>query len=203
MSLSGSDSDITTYLRHVRSAPAVSTGRRKMARGRRPCLPRLDKSASSFCVQPNSLRHPFCSDHRSLCNCCFRPSFNCKVGKVDRRQSRVVLASIVREDRPVIRSNIYSRPALRAFNFASGNPEIAEHVIVHAGDFFDGAPSRQFGLDRSLHSFQDREEPCDGASCDPAPSRLAPQRSTDAMDLISERCECISIALSPSIYVRE
>ena len=78
------------------------------------------------------------------------------------------MASIVRADRPFIRSNIYSRPAHRAFDFASGNPEIAEHVIVHAGEFFAGTPSRQLGLDRSLHSFQDREEPCNGVSCDPA-----------------------------------
>ena len=86
------------------------------------------------------------------------------------------MASIVRADRPFIRSNIYSRPAHRAFNFALGNPEIAEHVIVHAGEFFAGTLSRQLGLDRSLHSFQDREEPCNGVSCDPAPSRPAPQR---------------------------
>jgi len=94
------------------------------------------------------------------------------------------LPGIVREDRPVIRSNIYARPAHLAFNFASGNPEIAEHVIVHAGEFFDGAPSRQFGLDRLSHSCRDREEPIDGASCDPAPSRLGPRRSIDAMDLV-------------------
>ncbi len=46
--------------------------------------------------------------------------------------------------------------------------------------------SRQLGLDRSLHSFQDREEPRNGVPCDPAPSRPAPQRRTDAVDLIEQ-----------------
>jgi hypothetical protein len=96
----------------------------------------------------------------------------------------VAPADIGREGRPVIRSDTCSRSAHRAFNFASGNPEIAEHVIVHAGEFFDGVTSRQFGFDRRLHSFQDRKESGDGAARDPASSRLAPRRSADAMDLI-------------------
>jgi hypothetical protein len=34
-----------------------------------------------------------------------------------------------------------SRPAYQIFNFASGYSEIAQHAIIHAGEFNDGATS--------------------------------------------------------------
>ena len=96
----------------------------------------------------------------------------------------MVLAGIIREERPAIRSNICSWSAHRALNLASCNPEIAEHVIVHAGEFVNGATGCQFGFDRRLHSFQDRKESGDRAARDPAPSRPGSQRSIDAVGLV-------------------
>ena len=84
----------------------------------------------------------------------------------------------------MLRSDNRSRQAHRALNLASGNPEIAKHVIVHAGEFFDGATNRPFGFDRRFHCFQDRKESNDGTSRDPAPLRPAPRRSADAMNVM-------------------
>jgi hypothetical protein len=83
-----------------------------------------------------------------------------------------VLAGIARKDRPVISS----RPACRVSNFTSADTEIAEHAIIHAGEFNVGATNRQFGFDRLLYSFQDRKGPCDSEPCHRAPSRLARRR---------------------------
>src|SRR5215831_6878894 len=95
-----------------------------------------------------------------------------------------VLTGLARADRHVIVSNISSRPAHPAFNFASGNSEIAEHVIVHAGEFFEGATGRELGFDSDLCSFQERKQPGDGAARDRSPSRPAARQSCDAMDLV-------------------
>jgi hypothetical protein len=44
-------------------------------------------------------------------------------------------------DRPIIRPDISSPPAYQVSNFASGYSEIAQHAIIHANEFSDGATS--------------------------------------------------------------
>ena len=72
-----------------------------------------------------------------------------------------MVAGIAREDRPIVRSDISSRPAYQIFNFASGYSEIVQHAIIHAGEFNDGLASRQFVVDRLPYSFQDRKDSCE------------------------------------------
>jgi hypothetical protein len=77
-----------------------------------------------------------------------------------------------------------SPPTYQVSNFASGYSKIAQHAIIHAGEFNDGLTSRQFGLDRPLYSFQDRKDSCDAAAHERAPSRPAPRQNADAMDFV-------------------
>ena len=78
-------------------------------------------------------------------------------GRVDGRKIRVALSGNIQEARSVVGSGVCSLPAQPAFDFASVDAQIAEHVIIHFGEFGHGAADCQFCFDRPLHFRQERD----------------------------------------------
>src|SRR5258708_17030485 len=92
-------------------------------------------------------------------------------------------AGIIQKNRRVVRSDFCPRPAHRVFDFASVDPEIAEHVVIHAREFRNGLARGQFGFDCSFYPGQEfknssNEEPRDQARS------LPPSLEADAVDFV-------------------
>jgi len=66
------------------------------------------------------------------------------------------VSGTIRENRRVLRSDICSLRAQPVFDFPSVDTQIAEHVVIHFGEFGHGATDCQFSLDRPLHARQER-----------------------------------------------
>ena len=90
------------------------------------------------------------------------PSFRHNEGRVDGRQIQMAVSGSIRYSR-CVRSNISLLPAQPAFDFASVETQIAEHVVIYLGEFVHGAADSQFGLDRSLQFRQERDNSSDEA----------------------------------------
>ena len=87
-----------------------------------------------------------------------RPPFRGHQRRVDGRQILVAPNGHIRENRCVVRTDACSLPAQSVFDFTSVDTQIAEHVVIHFGEFGHGATEYQFSLDRPLHARQERNK---------------------------------------------